>query len=324
MEHEHKKHDEETEDTNHEANSHEEHLVHHRKKKVHKGKVAIIIAVLVILMVGGLAWLYTGNLTSAKESVFKAIPLPAAIVDKGFIPAKDVIERVALAKQLLDTQGMGDEANPSDTYNQLIDIQKLEALARNKGVKVNPAEIQEEYQNIVVQYAQGDADKFTKELQETYHMSPEEFKEQVLRQQVLQSNMILWYNSQEELNKEAYAKAKELNDKISAGENFDEVAKVYTQDEATKDLAGDSGMIAYDDLIPEFRLKLKDSKVGDVVLTPSRYGLHILKILESNDGGENGARQIHLQQIFVKQSGFSEWLTKETGNIKVIQLLKFS
>ena len=114
MEHE-KKHHDSHHTSDHETNTdHDEaHVVHHRKsKKINKGVIAIVICLIVIVLVGALAWLYTGKLTSAKEKIFNKIPLPAAIVDKKLMPAKGVLERITLAKQLADVQSQG--AEPSD------------------------------------------------------------------------------------------------------------------------------------------------------------------------------------------------------------------
>lgn len=292
------------------------------KKKNNLVTAGIIIAIIVIIG-GSLAWLYTGTLSSAKEKVFNVLPLPAAIVDMKFISAKEVLTRITLAKQLVESQGMT-EADPAQIYDQLLETKKLAAIASNHKLSVSSAEIEEEYQNIVNQYGEGDEEKFKVELDKTYHMSPDKFKNEVMRQEILQAKLSTWYSQQQDLNKSAYDKAKDLQAKIDGGQSFEEVTTAYTQDEATKDFGGDSGLIPFDDLLPEFRTELKDSKAGDTKLVASRYGLHILKILELNNDGPDGKRQVHMQQLFIKQDGFTEWLQKETDNIRVLKLLKFS
>ncbi len=320
MEHKEK---EESEQTHHVEETH--HTTSHKSKNKNKHWIAGgVIGLVILIIVGGLAWLYTGEVAGAKEKVFNALPLPAAIVDMQFVSAKEALARIALAKQLMEAQGMGIEAKPSQTYDQLLETKKLSALTSKYKLSVTDEAINEEYINIVKQYAQGDEEKFKTELEKTYQMAPEKFRNEVIRQELEQTELALWYSKQESLNKDAYAKANELKGKLDGGQSFDEVATAYTQDEATKDFAGDSGMIAYDELLPEFRTDLADNKVGDIKLVPSRYGIHILKILEQNNDGENGSRQIHLQQIFVKQTGFAEWLENETNNIRVLKLLKFN
>ncbi len=282
-----------------------------------------VIGLIVIIIGGGLAWLYTGEIAGAKEKVFKSLPLPAAIVDMTFVSAQEALTRIELAKQLTEAQGAGGTIDTTQTYDQLIETKKLSSIVSSRNLSVSSEAIEEEYKNIVKQYAGGDEEKFKTELEATYKMSPEKFKAEVIKQELEQSELALWYSKQQDLNKDAYATANDLKGKLDSGQSFDEVAKVYTQDEATKDFAGDSGLIAYDDLLPEFRSELNDVKVGDIKLVPSRYGIHILKILAFNSDGENGARQIHLQQVFVKQTGYAEWLENETNNVRVLKLLKF-
>lgn len=304
-----------------------EHGQRHERKVRSNRKHLIITAVIVgIVIVIGilLTWLYTGQISGAKQGILKAIPLPAALVDMKPVSAKSVIERVELAKQLSQLQPTGEEPTAGQTYEQLLDSKKMEAVARQKNLSVNQGQIDEEYGNIITQYADGDAEAFKAELEKTYRMTPEEFKSQVVRQELLEAELLIWYNNQQDLNKAGYDTAKNLQTKLDNGESFDDVAKTYTQDAATQDFAGDSGMIAYDDLLPEFRNALQDNKVGDIELVSSRYGLHILKVLELNNDGENGAKQIHLQQIFVEQKGFTDWITKESDKVKVVKFLNFA
>ena len=303
--------------------NHEKHHSEKKSKKMSRTTIIAIVVAIILIIAGGLTWLYTGNVSSAKEKVFKVLPLPAAIVNTKFVSAKEALARVELAKQLAESQGMGAVIDPTQTYDQLLESKKITVLVSRERLSVKNEEIDEEYKNIVKQYAAGDEAKFKEELEKTYRMSPEKFKNEVIRQELEQSQLAIWYSKQEGFNKDAYAKAKELQGKLDGGQSFDEVATAYTQDEATKDFAGDSGLVVFNDLLPEFRTELAEVKVGDIKLVPSRYGLHILKVLELNNDGPDGAKQIHLQQIFVKQTGFEEWLKNETAAVKIYKLLKF-
>lgn len=319
MENEEEKH----EHKNHEEKHHDHE--HHDKDKSRKTKTILIGVIVIILIIVGIfiGWLYTGQISSAKEKVFKTIPLPAAVVNMKFLSANTVIERTNLAKQLAEAQGMGQEVKAADTYNQLIESKKLDAMASKYNLNVPKEDIEEEYTNIIKQYANGDENTFKTELQKTYGMDPDQFKNEVIRQELLQSQLVVWYNGQEDLNKASYDKIHELQGKLNSGQSFDEVTKAYTADEATKDFAGDSGVIAFDQLLPEFRVALKDAKKDDVKTVASRYGVHILKVLDMNNDGANGAKQIHLQQIYIKQTGFTDWIATAADNIRVIRLLKF-
>lgn len=282
---------------------------------------AIILVALIIA--GTLAWLYTGQITQAKEKVFKAIPLPAALVNMSPVSANTAIERVKLAQQVTQSQGITETLPGNDIFDQLLEVKKIEAAASQRGLTITNEAIDEEYHNIINIYAAGDEAAFQKEIEQSYNMTTDKFKSEVVRQELVQTELMFWYNQQESLNQDLYKKARDLQSRLDNNESFDDLAKQFSEDEATKEFGGDSGTMLYDDLLPEFREALKDSQSGDMKLVASRYGLHIIKVLEINNDGENGAKQIHIQQIYFKPVGFEDWLKQETDNMRVIKFLKF-
>ena len=178
-----------------EGSEHEETHAHKKPGRQNKQSIIIIIvAVIVIVLAAALVWLYTGKMSQAKTKIFNKIPLPAAIVDMKFLPAKYVLSRIDLAQQLLSAQGAGGTSDPSQVYSQIIDSKKLDVVAAKEKVTVSSSEIDEEYQNILKQYAGGDENAFNKELQDTYHMAPADFKKEVVSQEIEQSDLMLWYN----------------------------------------------------------------------------------------------------------------------------------
>ncbi len=292
------------------------------KKSFHKKLLFIIPVVIVLLIAAGIAWLYTGTLNSTKQKVLSKIPLPAALVGNKLVPAKELITRLALAKQVASGQEQSRAATNTQIFDQLIANKKLESIASSKNIMVTSDEIDREYKKVVNQYSSGDDSKFSEELQNTFGLTPAQFKIDVLRLDIMQNNLARWFNKQESLNADAYAKAKDLQNKLGSGQKFEDVAGTYTQDAATKDFAGDSGFVVFGDLLPEFQDALKDAKANDTKLVVSRYGLHIIKVLEQDNNGDNGAARIHLQQIFVKENEFSAWLAQQTDAIKSKKLLK--
>jgi hypothetical protein len=278
--------------------------------------IAGVSGVALLVVAGLLIWLYTGEVSGAKASLFRAIPLPAAFVGSMPVPASEVLDRVALTEKL--------GADSSEAYDLVLDGKKIARLAGSKSLSVSNAEIDEEYNNIIAQFAGGDAEAFRKQLTDTYNMNEAEFKDSVIRQSLLEAQLATWFHQQENLNSKAYEKARELQSKLGRGENFDDVAKTYTEDEASKDFAGTSEVMPFDELLPEFRTGLQDNKTDDVKMIASRYGLHILKVLDNNNNSESGQRQIRLQQIFVQGEDFAKWLEDETAGTKVTKLLKFS
>ena len=293
---------------------------------MNKKLLLLIPAVVILLAAGAVTWLYTGSLSDSKVKVFARVPLPAAIVGKKLLFAQDLIDRVELSKKLANAQGADDATAPEDlrsqVYDRLVDAKKLEAIAGEKKVSVTSDQINQEYKDIVDQYGEGNEAKFADDLRQSYGLNSSQFKDKVLRLDVLQSNLAIWFNGQESLNQKAYQLAGDLKAKLQNGESFESVAAAYTQDEAMKNFAGDSGFLPFTDLLPEYQAALKDAKPGDLKLVPGRSGLLLIKVLERDNNGDNGADRIHLQQIFVETSSFADWYQKESSDIKVTKLLK--
>ena len=170
--------------------NHEKHHSEKKSKKMSRTTIIAIVVAIILIIAGGLTWLYTGNVSSAKEKVFKVLPLPAAIVNTKFVSAKEALARVELAKQLAESQGVGAVVDPTQTYDQLLESKKITVLVSRERLSVTNEEIDEEYTNIVKQYAGGDEAKFKEELEKTYHMSPEKFKNEVIQSKKTLTRML--------------------------------------------------------------------------------------------------------------------------------------
>ena len=70
-----------------------------------------------------------------------------------------------------------------------------------------------------------------------------------------------------------------LLERVQAGEDFAELAKIYSEDTASKKEGGDLGYVKRGELVPEVEqaaFALKPGEVSDVV--SSQYGLHLLQV----------------------------------------------
>jgi len=80
---------------------------------------------------------------------------------------------------------------------------------------------------------------------------------------------------------QALEKAKELRERVVAGEDFAAVAREYSDDAMTAPLGGDLGFMELDDLEDAFKealLNLEPGEISDVVETS--YGYHIIQVLD--------------------------------------------
>lgn len=100
--------------------------------------------------------------------------------------------------------------------------------------------------------------------------------------------------SKEERDK-AIALAVQVQNKIEAGENFNTLARTYSDDPGSARIGGDLGWQMRGALVPEFEavaFNLEDGEVSDLVETD--FGFHIIRMI-----GRRGNR-IHVEHILIK------------------------
>jgi len=78
---------------------------------------------------------------------------------------------------------------------------------------------------------------------------------------------------------EALAKAKKIRERIKRGERFEDLARKYSDDTASREKGGDLGVLRRGMTVPEFEDKvfaLEEGKVSEPIASP--YGYHIVKL----------------------------------------------
>ncbi len=86
-------------------------------------------------------------------------------------------------------------------------------------------------------------------------------------------------NADKATQEKAYKKALKIRDQLLKGVKFETLAKIYSDDTASKDKGGDLGIIRKGETIPEFEkeiFKLKPGKISQPI--KSIYGYHIVKV----------------------------------------------
>mgnify|MGYP002817179821 CR=1 FL=1 len=87
-----------------------------------------------------------------------------------------------------------------------------------------------------------------------------------------------WRSTATRTEAEARTRMQEVLDRLSAGESFDAVAKVYSDDPSVSVNGGDLGLVAPGQLVPDFEdaaFALKPGGRSGIVRTP--YGLHVIE-----------------------------------------------
>lgn len=90
---------------------------------------------------------------------------------------------------------------------------------------------------------------------------------------------------QQEAEEKALRKANRIVEKVDNGEDFAELAKQYSDDEATKDNGGDLGYFNTDDMDENFMDAVKELKKNEYTGNPvkTEYGYHIILKTDQKD-----------------------------------------
>lgn len=89
----------------------------------------------------------------------------------------------------------------------------------------------------------------------------------------------------------ARAKIARITVELGEGEDFEVVARQYSEDEATRDEGGELGWMRREDLVPEFADAAWRIRAGGLTSAQSRFGYHVIKV-ENSRGGERFLRHI--------------------------------
>jgi parvulin-like peptidyl-prolyl isomerase len=306
------------------SNEEEVQSEHHPKKiKKYKKIIIGIIILIVVVIVAILVWLYTGQVSNAKKKVFSNVPLPVAVVEISPISSTKLFQREKLIQQILKSANQPSTNITDQILDQLIESEKIEILASKNHLSVNSGDIDIAYKSILNQFPGANEEELKKALQQNYGLDLHTFKNEALRQVVLQDKLSKWFNEQESLNSEPYKRARDIIKELDNGADFEELANKYNQDASSQDFAGDNGFVALSDLLPEFQDPIKDLAIGDKKLIASRYGLHSVKVLaiEEKDVDGKKVKNYNLRQIFIKPNDFIKWFTDQSSKIRSFKLI---
>lgn len=282
-----------------------------------------VVLIIILALGGGLFWTYRQPLNDNKAKVFRSLHLPVAFVGTKAIPMTEILKRFDLAKSLLGSrQDVSDNEIKSQILARLISDEQANKISKGINVSLTNKDIEDRYAQVVKQVGGGNETQFVELIKKNYGMNVDEFKTNVLSPDILQGKIQLWFNSQKNLNELKYKRLDEILAKLSSGQDLGELAKAESDDEATKSLKGDSGFIPIQDMLPEFQVSLGSAAVGETKTVVSRYGIHIVKVLEKDTNEKDGNR-VHVQQIYIKIDGFQKWYDDKAKAIKITNLISF-
>lgn len=259
--------------------------------------LGFLVAFLIVLVIGlavGI-WLYSGSATPAKLSVFKAVHLPLGTVGGVHIAPGDLA--------LYDRVG---PLMKKTSTTALTDALKLEVVAKNK-VKVSTSDIAAAAESL--------------EKDEIYakavSLAGKNNAEGTLAKSfATDAKLKAWYASQPDLEPALASRLFAVQSALANGSTYDQVAKQYSDDSATKWFAGDTGYVDLDKAIPEYRDAVQNLPKNKPTVVYTRYGIHLVEVV--GDTTDNGKRLVNIHEVVLVPKGYEAWLAQEKDKVPVV------
>jgi hypothetical protein len=264
---------------------------------------SILISAGALLLLFILLWVQLYLVQGTSNFMYRIsqfVPAPVANVDGTFVRYSDYLMELRSELFYLQRQE-GVNFNSTDgkqqlsylkrrTLNKVEDYAYVRKLA--KDLKVNVSD--EEVTTYIDSLRQRSGRQFSRDLYEQivikgyYDWSLTEY-EYSLKNQLLRRKVAI------KIDEPARRKANQILDKLNGGADFAAVAKESSDDDITKNIGGDAGVVNVTDEDPDGLIiaanKLEPGKHSGVIETKNGY--YIVKLLEKKDG------QVHFARILV-------------------------
>ncbi len=225
-------------------------------------------------------------------------------------------EQYEQTKEILDLVGYENEMKEDKRYNNdidkdilafIIDNEVVYQQSKKKNIKIEDKEIKEQlkkFKDTINDNEEKSKVEFTKEQEELLEnqikkdLVVSKYKEDFIKDINIKDEEIESYykNNEDEFNIEkvkasqilvsgksekSKKKAQKILDRINKKENFDKLAKEFSDDKSSGQYGGDLGYFSKDEKNIKFTkevFELEKNKVSDIIETP--YGYHIVKLTD--------------------------------------------
>jgi len=297
--------------------------------KVKSGKNYLVISVIICLVVlialffGTMAWgVYKlGWRGGFADNFLEIMPWPAAKVNQVNILYPDYLKDLKAAEKFYAKQKESGYTNiPTSEQLQKIILEDrlitnvlVKEIANRYKITVSQKDI-DEATNTVIANA-GGQDKMTKFLKDYYGLDLLDYKKYFVEPNLYYDKTNEAVIDDESLNGAAKKKIQEALSKLRNGENFEDVAKAYSENEKADQHASQENFLRGElpkDLEDQL-FALADGKYTDVVTLPDSYA--IFKLLKKDD--DKGV--LTTQRIIVKLKTLADLITeqKQKAQIKI-------
>lgn len=238
------------------------------------------------------------GLTRLMEAVF---PYPAAVVDGGAVTLRSMHRQENFVDQYIVRTGQaaGGETPREKVLNQLIENKLIGKAAAKQGFRLPLEEVDRAYNKVLQE--NGGKDQIEKVLKNLYNMSLADFKA-LVRAQLLKDKVrdeLLVRTKARHILLKDEKRAEEVLEKVKKGENWDELAKQYSEDTASRDKGGDLGFNGRGALVKGFEDAAFGLKPGETsqVLIKTEFGFHIIRVDERNQGKIDKSYDDYLKEL---------------------------
>jgi len=255
-----------------------------------KHRVALISVTLVLLALAILGSVTSWRLYVSKDTgeftyrVTQIIPFPVARVDGKFTSYESYLFQLRHNVYWLEQFGTTDLRSP-DGQRQIDYLKRLaldkaeETTIAKKLAKENNIEVTDEEIDAVVAQVSTSGGDLESILREQYNLTESEYR-RLTKDEILKAKVAKL------LDKEAPEEAKKVLGEIVGGEDFAKAAKQYSDDEETKQLGGEFGVVEkgranLPNDVADQVFKLKEGQVSEVIETPTDY--YIVKVTDKLD-----------------------------------------
>jgi len=307
------------------------------KTLLHLLRFIIVAAIVVVFGLIFVAWgTYSeGWQNYFVESVYRVVPYPAASVGYGnWITIADYNENAKAIRRFLENREAASGGGKFDfstadglkelaiikknVLTQLVDNKIIEVLAKQQGITVSNAELEETTNKILDR--DGKRAENIAQLNSLYNWEPKDFKERVIKNLLYEQKLEDKIKASGELDKDIKEKVAAVSSKLASGEDFSEVAKNYSES-PSKQYGGLLPSFSREDAPSAFANQAFSMKQGEISLPiESEEGWHFIKIERKFQ--EGGKDKVEIRHIVLLKKTLQDWLQEKKKEFRVHVFLK--
>ncbi|MFH1175335.1 MAG: peptidylprolyl isomerase [bacterium] len=296
-------------------------------------KTAIIFISLIIILSGIFAIGYFFNKDIFSKISFKNLEYPAFKVNGQSRSLADLDNNTQANIKFYSSENIFD-FNSEDgeklkkivekkVLQIMIETALMEKIAADKGIQILDSEIQSNLDEVIAKV--GDKENFQTNLSKAFGWTVEDFKNNIVRKQVVEEKLKEYISSSEDLNQEALKKVEEILEMVKSGKDFGELAKEHSECPSAAqngDLGNFSRMkddpnFKYPHMVSSFEeaaFALNPGETSEIVKT--QYGYHIIK-LENKTKDDEGIETANAKHILIKTADFDKWFDDQLKSAEV-------